>query len=94
MRGEEGWEQAIAEQLAAGLPVSDARFDRLLPPGLVRLAALHFTPVAVALRAAAWLTEDGADQVADLGAGVGKFCLVGKASEPIAGTPTGFHWMR
>lgn len=74
------WAGAIAEQLAAGLPVPDARFDRLLPPALQRLAGLHFTPVAVAARAAAWLTAEGAAEVADLGAGVGKFCLVGAAT--------------
>jgi hypothetical protein len=80
--GDEGWERAIAGQLAAGLPVTDARFDRLLPPELVRLAGLHFTPVAVAIAAAAWLTEAGAEEVVDLGAGVGKFCLVGAATTP------------
>jgi hypothetical protein len=79
---DEGWERAIAAQLAAGLMVTDARFDRLLPPELVRLAGLHFTPVAVARRAAAWLTCDGAGEVADLGAGVGKLCLVGAATTP------------
>lgn len=81
-RGEEDAARAVAEQLAAGLPVSDARFDRLLPPSLQRLARLHFTPVAVAARAAAWLTAGGAAEVADLGAGVGKFCLVGAATTP------------
>jgi len=74
--------RSIAGQLAAGVPVSDARFDRLLPPALQRLARLHFTPVAVAVRAAAWLTGAGATEVADLGAGVGKFCLVGAATTP------------
>lgn len=77
---EDAWAGAIAAQLAAGVPVPDARFDRLLPPALQRLAGIHFTPVAVAMRAAAWLTAGGAAEVADLGAGVGKFCLVGAAT--------------
>lgn len=77
---DQGWERDLAAQLAAGLPVPDSRFDRLLPPDLLRLAGLHFTPVAVAARAAAWLTLEGATEVADLGAGVGKFCLVGAAT--------------
>jgi methyltransferase family protein len=81
-RGEEDWARAIGEQLAAGLPVPDARFDRLLPAALQRLSGLHFTPVAVAARAAAWLTAEGAAEVVDLGAGVGKFCLVGAATTP------------
>jgi SAM-dependent methyltransferase len=69
----------VAAQLAAGIPVPDARFDRLLPPALQRLAGLHFTPVSVAARAAAWLAAAGGE-VADLGSGVGKFCLVGAAT--------------
>ena len=78
-RDEPGWEAALAAQLASGMLPGDARFDRLFGERLVPLAALHFTPVAVAARAAAWLTEGGATQVADLGAGAGKFCLVGAA---------------
>jgi hypothetical protein len=79
-RPEDDFACSIADQLAAGVPVPDARFDRLLPRGLQALASLHFTPIAVAVRAAAWLTAAGATEVADLGAGVGKFCLVGAAT--------------
>jgi hypothetical protein len=78
--GEPGWERAIAARLREGLPVSDARLDRVFGPGLQRLSALHFTPLAVAVRAAAWLTAGGAREVCDLGAGAGKFCLVGAAT--------------
>jgi len=77
-----GWERSVTEQLAAGLPMPDARFDRLFGPALQRLAHLHFTPVAAAARAAAWLTAGGATEVCDLGAGAGKFCLVGAATTP------------
>jgi hypothetical protein len=76
---EPGWERELAAQLASGqLPV-DARFDRIFGERLLPLVSLHFTPVAVAARAAAWLTEGGATSVCDLGAGAGKFCLVGAA---------------
>ncbi len=78
-RDEPGWEAALAGQLAAGRLPTDARFDRLFGERLAPLAALHFTPVAVAARAARWLTGGGATEVADLGAGAGKFCLVGAA---------------
>jgi hypothetical protein len=74
-----GWEAALARQLAAGQLPGDARFDQLFGDRLLALSPLHFTPVAVAARAAAWLTEGGATEVADLGAGAGKFCLVGAA---------------
>jgi hypothetical protein len=78
-RDEPGWEAMLARQLAGGLLPGDARFDRLFGERLMPLSSLHFTPVAVAARAARWVTEDGADRVADLGAGAGKFCLVGAA---------------
>jgi hypothetical protein len=78
-RDEPGWEAALAGQLASGRLPSDARFDQLFGERLLPLSPLHFTPVAVAARAAAWLTEGGATEVADLGAGAGKFCLVGAA---------------
>lgn len=81
-RDEPGWEAALSGQLASGLLPTDARFDRLFGERLAPLAALHFTPVAVAARAATWLTEGGATEVADLGAGAGKFCLVGAAVTP------------
>jgi hypothetical protein len=77
-RGDPGWEAALAGQLASGRLPTDARFDRLFGEHLARLSPLHFTPVAVAARAAAWLAGS-ATEVADLGAGAGKFCLVGAA---------------
>jgi hypothetical protein len=88
-----GWEAALAGQLAGGRLPSDARFDRLFGERLVPLAALHprstrrvgrgaalpFWGGGGAARPPAWLTEGGATAVADLGAGAGKFCLVGAA---------------
>jgi len=81
-RDEPGWEAALGAQLAGGRLPGDARFDRLFGERLLALSPLHFTPVAVAARAARWLTEAGATEVADLGAGAGKFCLVGAAVTP------------
>jgi hypothetical protein len=75
----DGWERSLVERLRTGQPVSDARFDRLFAQGLRPLARLHFSPVEVAVRAATWLAGGGATAVADLGAGPGKFCLVGAA---------------
>ncbi len=72
--------RAIADLLRAGRAPSDARFDALLDPGLRTASGVHFTPVAVALRAAAWLVGGGAEEVADVGAGAGKLCVVGAAA--------------
>lgn len=60
--------------------MTDATFDDLYPAGIAELSARHFTPVAVARRAAALLAPTPHHRVLDIGAGAGKLCLVGAAS--------------
>ncbi len=80
-------EAAVLSEVAAsvrrGEPPSDERFDELLPEGARNLAGMFWTPVAVAMKASAWLDELGVATVLDVGSGVGKFCalaaLAGKA---------------
>ncbi len=66
---------AIANALRQGLDVPDELFDRLFPKPLRSRSELHWTPVDVARAAAALLAP--ARHVLDVGAGVGKACLVG-----------------
>jgi len=72
--------------LAAGERVSDTAFDKLFDTETRRQARIHWTPVAVALTAARFLSEaalPGARaRILDLGSNVGKFCLVGALSTP------------
>jgi hypothetical protein len=66
------------QRLRAGDPVSDEEFDAVYPPAVRAASARHWTPVQVARRAAQLLTETGgAARVLDIGAGPGKFCIVG-----------------
>jgi SAM-dependent methyltransferase len=60
---------------------SDREFDELfLSKEARKLARIHWTPLAVAARAAALLTELAPQgRVLDVGAGVGKFCFIGAA---------------
>lgn len=67
----------IAAALRAGATVSDVEFDQLLPPAVRRLSAVHWTPVAVAVRAAAVLAPERGMRVLDVGAGPGKLCCIG-----------------
>ena len=60
--------------------VSDRVFDRIYPTGVRRLSSVHWTPVAVALRAAAWLAPEPGARVLDVGAGPGKVCCIGAAA--------------
>jgi len=70
----------IATALQQRIPVDDSVFDRLYPDHVQRLSGLHFTPVSVALRAAAWLAPEPGLRVLDGGAGAGKLCLVAALS--------------
>jgi SAM-dependent methyltransferase len=55
----------------------DERFDRTYPDEIRDLSWRHWTPVAVARRAAQFLVESPGTRVLDLGCGPGKFCIVG-----------------
>jgi SAM-dependent methyltransferase len=60
-------------------PLHDRDFDQLLPDDLRAHAPCHFTPVAVARRAAELLVDRPGARILDVGSGVGKFCIVGAA---------------
>jgi hypothetical protein len=59
----------------------DRAFDDLVQPELRHLSKVHWTPVDVAVRAAALLCPRPDTRVLDIGAGVGKLCMVGALSE-------------
>jgi SAM-dependent methyltransferase len=60
-----------------GQPVTDQSFDSLFPDDIRGLSEIHWTPVEVAIRAAALLAAGPRTRVLDVGSGCGKFCLVG-----------------
>src|SRR5262249_29669196 len=72
-----GHAHAIGEALRRHSAVSDAELDQVFPEELRDRSHLHWTPVAVALRAAELLAPTPDVRVLDVGAGVGKLCLIG-----------------
>jgi len=68
---------AISAALKQRHPISDQLFDRLFPSSQRLRSAVHWTPIDVALRACALLAPLPSSRVLDIGAGVGKVCLVG-----------------
>ena len=66
-----------AARLHVGKKVSDEEFDSVYGGRERAVSFRHWTPVAVACRAARLLTDMGATRILDVGAGVGKFCIVG-----------------
>jgi SAM-dependent methyltransferase len=69
--------QEVAHALRHRLPITDPRFDRIYPIAHRPRSEMHWTPLEVALRACALLGVEPSSRVLDIGAGVGKLCLVG-----------------
>ncbi|UQA60334.1 class I SAM-dependent methyltransferase [Polyangium aurulentum] len=73
----EGVRAAMLDALRAGGVVTDIAFDRIYPERIRRLSPLFWTPVVVARRVARLFEAHGARRVLDIGAGVGKLCIIG-----------------
>lgn len=70
----------IREALGRGEPVADTVFDDIFPLHARRASSLHWTPVEIAVRAATLLAEKPGAVILDIGAGIGKFCIVAAAT--------------
>jgi predicted RNA methylase len=68
---------AVGDALRRRAMVADAELDQVFPDDLRDRSHLHWTPVAVAIRAAELLAPTPDARVLDVGAGVGKLCLIG-----------------
>lgn len=66
--------------LQRGDALSDREFDRLYPHHVRELSRAFWTPVRVAQRAAELLEVSKGRRALDVGAGVGKFCIVAAAA--------------
>lgn len=67
----------LVRRLQSRSEVCDVDFDRVYPTWARRLSDMHWTPVEVARRAAALLCTSHRSRILDVGAGVGKFCIIG-----------------
>ncbi len=63
---------------------TDLRFNTLYPPAIQNLAVRHWTPLAVARKAANFLAAEKNVRILDIGSGVGKFCLAAAHYKPMA----------
>ena len=78
-------EDLVRESLRGQIAVPDGVFDSLYPAHVQRMSSVHWTPVEVALRAAALLAPEPGMRLLDVGAGPGKLCC-------IAALATGSIW--
>jgi SAM-dependent methyltransferase len=56
--------------------ITDEEFDSFYPMKMRKLSATHWTPVAVARKAAEFLVKGVDTKVLDIGSGAGKFCVL------------------
>jgi SAM-dependent methyltransferase len=69
--------EVLADRLRRGVELDDEEFDRLYPEWGRSLSRIHWTPVKVARHAAQLLVARPGTRVLDVGAGVGKFAIIG-----------------
>lgn len=67
----------LLDALAAGDSVNERDFDLMFPREARKFSRMHWTPVAVAVKAAQWLASRPGARVLDVGAGSGKVCMIG-----------------
>lgn len=70
----------IFKSLQLDIEIDDHTFNTIYPIRIKKLSERHWTPVKIAKIAADYLASKPNMKVLDIGAGVGKFCLVGAAS--------------
>ena len=63
----------LQERITAG----DDSFDQIYPATIEEIVPFHFSLVAVAQAAAQYLVDREGARILDIGAGAGKFCMVG-----------------
>ncbi len=56
---------------------TDREFDLIFPKDARKFSRMHWTPLAAAEQAAAWLAPTPGSKVLDVGSGSGKVCLIG-----------------
>lgn len=72
--------RGVGRALRSGILVSDREFDAVFPLAVRCVSRVHWTPVAVAVRATRLLVTRPGATIVDIGAGVGKFCMVAAAT--------------
>lgn len=74
--------EMAAHVLRRGRSVADETFDDVYPAPVRAASFMHWTPVRVAARVLELLALRKGERLLDVGAGVGKFCIVAAAMTP------------
>lgn len=55
--------------------VDDSIFDSFFPERIKKISKVHWTPLAIAKKAASFLAPFPGSKILDIGSGIGKFCI-------------------
>ena len=69
----------IFKKIQTNAELTDSDFNQIFTKKAQVIADIHFTPIQVAKIAAAFLATKKGARVLDIGAGAGKFCMIGAA---------------
>ena len=69
----------IFKYIELNLDVGDKDFNSIYPKKIKEVADLHFSPILISKIAASYLVEGKYSKILDIGAGAGKFCMIGSA---------------
>lgn len=69
----------LFKHIKSDIDVADSDFNSIYPDKIKQAAVTHFSPIKVAKIAANYLADKSGIRVLDIGAGAGKFCMIGSA---------------
>ena len=68
--------RGLKRKIQSGVGVTDDIFDHIFSPEVRNFSTVHWTPMAVALKAAEVLKQFKIENFLDVGSGCGKFCIL------------------
>jgi hypothetical protein len=69
----------LFKNIRLNIKIKDSEFDLIYPNEMKKVSEIHFSPFEVSKIAARFLVDKMGMRILDIGAGAGKFCMIGSA---------------
>lgn len=69
----------LFQNIRLGIEILDSEFDVIYSDKMKKISDIHFSPIEVSKIAARFLVDKIGMRILDVGAGAGKFCMIGSA---------------
>jgi Methyltransferase domain len=70
----------LFKKLRLNIKIKDSEFDVIYSNEMKKVSDIHFSPIEVSKIAARYLVDKKGVRILDIGAGAGKFCMIGSSS--------------